>query len=117
MSEHTCDHARHSGNRLEEDEPNQPFPFTHHIWLSRVMAVSCGKIDSPAQNPHRVVCGPVREGSGFSVGDFDVFELVFGGVRVWPCWGSANNQQTVAAAISIETYVNLMCGRFLGGGK
>jgi len=81
------------------------------------MTISRDKVSAPPQEPHRIVGDSVRKPSDFSVGNLDALELLFRDFGMGPCRRTASSQQLIAVEARTRAYVNLMCGRFLGGGK
>ena len=91
MAKHASDHARDTSDALEEDEPNEPFPFAHSIVsvgalgvgvlgaVEHVLVVSIagGLVGTPSKEAHHGEGDPIRPSLGVAMSDADATHILF----------------------------------------
>lgn len=116
MSQHACGHAWYSCNRFQKDESSEPLSLIHNVRLVRRVTISGHKICSPSGKSYHVICCSICKTFRFTMGDFDLCELIFSGDRMFPCCRSGVNVSELKRnrkSIGLRSF-DIFC---LGGGR
>ncbi len=127
MSKHASNDTGYSGNGFEEDETSQPFLLRHLKSLGTrvvleffdflLMSITSGEVGRPAEDADKVEGSPVGPRPYIATSNGNLLHRVFGIDRMLPCRRPGSELVSQRKEDLIKTYVTLMEGASVGGGK